>query len=86
MKEELQAIEDNHTWTIIDLLLDIRTIGLKWVLKVKRDELGYVVKHKARLVVKGYSQRQDVDYDGVFAPVARLEIVRMLLALAAHQN
>jgi hypothetical protein len=59
-------------------------IGLKWVFKVKRDPAGIIVKHKARLVVKGYAQTQGVDFDEVFAPIARLEIVRLLLALAAH--
>jgi hypothetical protein len=50
---------------------------------VKRDAGGNVVKHKARLVAKGYAQRQGVDYEEVFAPVARLETVRLMLALAA---
>jgi hypothetical protein len=53
---------------------------------VKRDEKGSVVKHKTRLVVKGYSQQLGVDYEEVFAPVARLEAVRLLLALAAHRS
>ena len=60
-----------------------KAIGLKWVYKVKRDPEGNVVKHKARLVAKGYAQRHGVDYEEVFAPVARLETVRLILALAA---
>jgi hypothetical protein len=56
------------------------------VYKVKKDPAGHVVKYKARLVAKGYSQRQGVDYDEVFAPVARMETVRLLLALAAHRG
>jgi hypothetical protein len=86
MKEELKAIEDNHTRVMVDLPPDRKAIGLKWVFKVKKDEQRSVVKHKARLVVKGYSQRHGMDYDEVFTPVARLETVRMLLALAAHQD
>ena len=54
--------------------------------KVKKDEHGAVVRHKARLVVKGYAQRQGIDYDEVFAPVARLEAVRLLLALATQEG
>jgi hypothetical protein len=54
------------------------------VFKVKRDASRNIVKHKARLVTKGYAQKQGVDCDEVFAPVARIEIVRILLALAAH--
>jgi hypothetical protein len=56
------------------------------VFKVKRNEQGDVVKHKARLVVKGYAQRRGIDYDEVFAPVARLDTVRLLVALATHSG
>jgi hypothetical protein len=56
------------------------------VFKVKKDEHGAMVRHKARLVVKGYTQRQGIDYDEVFAPVARLEAVRLLLALATQEG
>jgi hypothetical protein len=56
------------------------------VFKVKKDPEGNVVKHKARLVAKGYAQRQGVDFEEVFAPVARIEIVRVLLALAAQSG
>jgi hypothetical protein len=86
MEEELQAIEDNGTWTLTDLPQGRRAIGLKWVFKVKKDEHGAVVRYKARLVVKGYAQQQGVDYDEVFAPVARMEAVRLLLALAAQNG
>jgi hypothetical protein len=55
MKEELDSIEDNQTWTLCDLLQGRRAISLKWVFKLKRNEHGYVVKYKARLVMKGYA-------------------------------
>jgi hypothetical protein len=83
MEEELQAIEENRTWTLTELPAGRHAIGLKWVFKVKKDKHGAVVRHKARLVVKGYAQRHGIDYDEVFAPVARMEVVRLLLALAA---
>jgi hypothetical protein len=86
MKEELQAIEGKNTWSMTELPLGRTSIGLKWGFKVKIDEQGSVVKYKERLVVKGYSQRQGIDYEEVFAPVARLETVRLLLPLAAHQS
>lgn len=63
-----------------------RPIGLKWVFKLKKDAEGNVVKHKARLVAKGYVQKQGVDFEEAFAPVARLESVRMLLAIAAQEG
>lgn len=86
MMEEMTAIDDNETWSLADLPPGRRAIGLKWVFKVKRDEHGAVAKHKARLVVKGYAQRHGIDYDEVFAPVARLDSVRLLIALAAHEG
>jgi hypothetical protein len=54
--------------------------------KVKRNEAGDVVRHKAHLVAKGYMQRTGIDFDEVFPPVAQLESVRMMLALAAHES
>ncbi|CAA7399994.1 unnamed protein product [Spirodela intermedia] len=86
MEEEMASIEENRTWSLVDLPHGRRAIGLKWVYKVKRDENGAVAKYKARLVVKGYAQRQGIDYDEVFAPVAQLDTVRLLIALAAHEG
>ena len=85
MEEEMVSIEENRTWSLVDLPHGHRAIGLKWVYKVKRDENGAVAKYKARLVVKGYARRQGIDYDEVFAPVARLDMMRLLIALAAHE-
>jgi hypothetical protein len=84
MEEELKSIRDNDTWSLADLPRDQHAIGLKWMYKVKRNENGAIVKYKARLVAKGYVQRPGIDFEEVFAPVARLESVRLLLAIAAH--
>jgi hypothetical protein len=86
MVEELTTIEENNTWTLTSLPVGRKAIGLKWVFKVKRDEQGTIVRHKARLVVKGYAQREGVDFDEVFASVARMEAIRLLIAMAAHQR
>lgn len=84
MSQEMKSIESNETWKLTDLPRGQKAIGLKWVYKLKKDATGKVVKHKARLVAKGYVQRQGIDYDEVFAPVARIESVRLLIALAAQ--
>jgi hypothetical protein len=84
MKEEMKSILDNKTWTLEVLPQGHKAIGLKWVYKLKRNEEGEMVKHKARLVAKGYVERQGVNFEEVFAPVARLESVRLLLAIAGH--
>jgi len=86
MLDEFTSIEANDTWELVEPPLRTRPIGLKWVYKTKRDEAGLITKFKARLVAKGYVQRQGVDYDEVFAPVARLESVRLLLAYAACEG
>ena len=84
MQAEMQAIEANRTWEVSVLPPKHKAIGLKWVFKVKKDPEGNVIKHKARLVAKGYAQQFGVDFDEVYAPVARIETVRVLLALAAQ--
>lgn len=86
MKEEMDSIERNGTWELVNLPRGHRPIGLRWVFKIKKNEAGDVIKHKARLIAKGYVQQHGIDFDEVFAPVARMESVRLMLALAAHQR
>ena len=86
MREEMDSIEENCTWSLVDPPGGHRPIGLKWVFKLKRDSSGAIVKHKARLMAKGYVQQPGINFKEVFAPVARLESVRLLLALAAHRG
>lgn len=66
----MKSIVDNRTWDLVQLPKDQKPIGLKWVFKLKKDPKGNVVKHKSRLVAKGYAQRQGIDFDKVFAPIA----------------
>ena len=71
----MDAVEKNRTWELADLPRGHRVITLKWVFKLKRDEASTVVKHKARLVARGFVQQEGVDFDDAFAPVARMESV-----------
>jgi hypothetical protein len=86
MTAEMESIQSNQTWELVTLPAGHRAIGLKWVFKVKKDPEGNIIKHKARLVAKGYAQREGVDFEEVFAPVARIETVRVLIALAAKNG
>ena len=79
----MDAVEQNQTWELADLPAGHRAITLKWVYKLKKDKAGAVIKHKAHLVARGFVQQEGVDFDDAFAPVARMEFVRLLLALAA---
>jgi hypothetical protein len=86
MEQELKSVEQNRTWELVPLPDGHRPITLKWVFKLKKDELGTVIKHKARLLARGFVQQERIDYDDAFAPVARMESVRVLLALAAQEG
>ncbi|KAJ9557172.1 LOW QUALITY PROTEIN: hypothetical protein OSB04_011786 [Centaurea solstitialis] len=77
---------DISNWVSGDLPKNKAIIDLKWIFKNKKDEDGIVTRNKARLVAKGYKQQAGIDYDETFAPVARLEAIRILLAYAAHKS
>ena len=86
MNNEIDSIERNQTWDLVDLPHDKNSIGVKWVFKTKLNERGEVDKHKARLVAKGFSQQPGIDYGETFAPVARIDKVRIVLAIVAQKK
>lgn len=86
MKEEIHSIEKNDTWELTNLPVGKKPIGVKWVYKTKYRPTGEVERYKARLVVKGYKQKPGIDYFEVFAPVSRMDTVRMILSLAAQSK
>ncbi|KAI4297629.1 hypothetical protein L6164_037513 [Bauhinia variegata] len=86
MQEELSMIEKNQTWELVSRPHDRNVIGLKWVFRTKFNPDGSINKHKARLVVKGYSQIFGIDYSDTFAPVARHDTIRLLLTIVAQKG
>ncbi|GJS01872.1 putative ribonuclease H-like domain-containing protein [Tanacetum coccineum] len=86
MQDELLQFKLQKVWTLVDLPYGKRAIGTKWVYRNKKDERGIVVRNKARLVAQGYTQEEGIDYDEVFAPVARIEAIRLFLAYASFMN
>ncbi|KAK1609161.1 hypothetical protein QYE76_032834 [Lolium multiflorum] len=87
MHEELNNFKRNKVWTLVEKPKECRNvIGTKWIFKNKQDEFGNVVRNKARLVAQGFSQVEGIDFGETYAPVARLESIRILLAYASHHN
>nr|GEV02113.1 retrovirus-related Pol polyprotein from transposon TNT 1-94 [Tanacetum cinerariifolium] len=86
MQEELNEFERLEVWELVPRPDKVMVITLKWIYKVKLDELGGILKNKARLVAHGYRQEEGIDFEESFASVARLEAIRIFVAHAAHKN
>nr|GEZ48481.1 copia protein [Tanacetum cinerariifolium] len=86
MQEELLHFSLQKVWRLVDLLYEKKAIGTKWVYRNKKDERGIVVRIKARLVAQGHEQEERIDYDEVFAPVARIEAIKIFLAFASFMG
>jgi hypothetical protein len=82
----MDAVEKNRTWELANLPSGNRAITLKWVFKLKRDEAGAIVKHKAHFVARGFMQWEGIDFDDTFTPVTRMESMRLLFALTAQER
>jgi len=84
MEDEIAQIQKNDTWVLVDLPHGKSTIGVKWIYKLKFNMDGSISKHKSHLVAQGYVQPEGIDYDETFAPVARMETVRIFLSIASQ--
>ena len=84
MKAEIQSMYDNQVWDLVDLPNGSKPVGCKWVFKKKTDVDGKVQTFKARLLAKGFTQTQGIEYDETFSPVATLKCIRILMAIGAY--
>ena len=86
IQEELNQFVRNDVWELVERPKGQSVVGRKWVFKNKVNDSGVVVRNKARLVAKGYNQIEGIDFEETFAPVARLEAIRVILAFACYKG
>src|SRR5438046_10060775 len=86
MIEEIEVVIQHRTWELTNLSSGKRVIPLKWIYKIKRDAKGVLEKYKARIVVRDFSQIVDLDFDETFAPIVRIESIRIILTIATAND
>jgi hypothetical protein len=86
MEDEMMSMSANQVWKLEEILKGAKTVGCKWVYKIKRDSKGTINRFKARLVAKCFTQREGIDYNETFSPVSSKDSFRIIMALVAHYN
>ena len=84
MKDEMESMEDNNVWDLVELPNGSKPIGCKWIFKTKRDSNGSVKRYKARLVTKGFTQKEGIDYRETFSLVSTKNSFRTIMTLMVH--
>ncbi|RDX78204.1 hypothetical protein CR513_41548, partial [Mucuna pruriens] len=84
MKDELKSMQDNDVWDLVELLEGVKPIDCKWIFKTKKDPKGNIERYNARLVAKGFAQKESIDYKETFSPVSSKDSCRIVMALIAH--
>ena len=82
----MKSMKDNDVWDLVELPEGIKPIGCKWIFKTKRDSKGNIVRYEARLVAKGFTQKEGIDYKETFSPVSSKNSFRIIMALMAHYD
>ena len=86
MNDEIEALKKNSTWELVPLPEEKKTVGCKWIFTVKLNPYGSINRYKARLVVKGYTQKYGTDCEDTFAPIAKMNTIQVFISLAANLN
>ncbi|KAL4346685.1 hypothetical protein GQ457_17G012090 [Hibiscus cannabinus] len=86
MDAKIEAIEKNEMWELTSFSIEVKKVGVWWMYKTKANENGELEKYKARLVAKGYVQKHSIDYTEVFAYVARLETIRLVISISSQKG
>ena len=84
MKEEMNSMTSNQVWDLVELPNGVKSVGCKWVFKTKNDSLGNIERHKARLIAKGFTQREGIDYTETFSHVSKKDSFRIIMTLVSH--
>ena len=86
MNEEMKSMKDNYVWDLVPLLEGAKSIGCKWIFKTKKDSKGNVERYQGRLVAKGFTKKEGIDYKETFSPVSSKDYFRIIMAFVAHFN
>ena len=86
MDEEIECIEKNKTWELVDVPKEKDVISIKWFYKTKQDANGNLQKHKERMVTRGFTQQPSIDFNETFAPVRHMDTIRTVMSIAAQNK